>query len=324
VSLRPLTARRGLPIAPGARRSWRSTVASGLIRLQKPWAGFRSLRLQRARAAVFDQWAKGLGTSDCRRTFTLALGLRMDWIWPPGADTQPWPPRRVILYLHGGAFCLRMPNFYSSFLARLCRKSEAVGVMPDYRLAPDHPHPAGIHDCLAAYNHLLGSGFAPDSVVFVGDSAGGGLCLSVLQLVREHGLPMPRAVALISTSGDWTLSRPSFRENQHRDALFSLGAMQHFRELYLGRAVAADPLASPVFASFEKFPPMHIAVAETELLRDVSTAIADNCRAAGVPVELDVWRGLFHAFHIVPLLPESRVAVSRLVRFLDRQWSPDR
>jgi len=283
----------------------------------------RSLPYQRARAALLDHWVKGLGFRGFRHTATTVQDLKLDWVWPPASESQLWPPQRVILYMHGGAFCLRMPHLYRAFLGQLCLRSQAVGVMPDYRLAPDHPHPAAIHDCFSAYNSLLNSGVSPRAVALVGDSAGGGLCLSVLQLVREHGLPMPRCVGLMSTSGDWTMSGPSFLENRRRDVLFSLGAMRHYRKLYLQGAAAGDPLASPVFANCQGFPPVHLAVAEAELLRDVSVAVANNFRAAGVPVELDVWPGLFHAFQMLPLLPESRIAIQRLIDFLDRQWSPD-
>jgi acetyl esterase/lipase len=314
-----------VPAGPpqGRGRSWQGRVTSSLFRLQRQWPGLRSLRYQRARAALLDQWVKGLGTLGCRHTATAVQGVALDWIWPPGSESQPWPPPRLILYLHGGAFCLRMPHLYRAFLGMLCSRSGAVGLMPDYRLAPAHPHPAAIDDCFAAYASLLESGVPPQAVAFVGDSAGGGLCLSALQLVRKHGLPMPCSVALMSTSGDWTMSGASFRENRRRDALFSPGAMRHYRRLYLQGAAADDPLASPVFASCEGFPPLHLAVAETELLRDVSIAIAGKARAAGVPVELDVWPGMFHAFQMLPLLPESRVAIARLVDFLHRHWSAD-
>ena len=112
---------------------------------------------------------------DAVRTPVDAGGVHCEWL-----DVPQSRPERVLLYLHGGGFALRLPNLYARFAARVGRALGARALLVDYRLAPEHPFPAAVDDCLAAYRWLLGQGVAPRNIVIAGDSAGGNLTLVTL------------------------------------------------------------------------------------------------------------------------------------------------
>ena len=131
--------------------------------------------------------------SDIRITRQDCDEVRAEWLEVPQSRLD-----RVFLYLHGGAFCFRLPRIQSSMIARWCRTSGARALMPVYRLAPEHPYPAGSDDCLAAYRWLLNNGVPARNIVICGDSAGGNLSLVTLLRARAEGLPLPVAVILLS------------------------------------------------------------------------------------------------------------------------------
>ncbi|MDX1504682.1 MAG: alpha/beta hydrolase [Spongiibacter sp.] len=227
---------------------------------------------------------------------------------------------RYVLFFHGGAYCLHSPNRYRLMLAGICQRLGAIGVLPDYRLAPEHPHPAAIDDCYESYVMLLEKGVDASRIALLGDSAGGGLVLSVLARIRAAGLAMPSSASLFSPAGDWTLSAPSFYENEGRDPMFRVSSFLFFRSLYLGTTEATDLDASPLRQAFEGYPPLYFTTSSTELMRDIAVIGADKARAAGVPVELDIWPGQCHDLQLMSMLPEAREAMERFYGFINRYW----
>lgn len=226
----------------------------------------------------------------------------------------------ILLYLHGGGYCFHSPWFYGSFVHDLCQQIGASGVMPDYRLAPEHPHPAGLQDCFDCYRELLDRGYPPDRIALAGDSAGGGLVLAVLAMARERGLPMPACAVLLSTSGDWSMSVDSFHRNAERDSMLDIGAIEILKKFYLNGVAADDPLASPLLGSFEGFPPLYLTASTDELLCDISSSVVVRARASGVSAELGLWDGLCHVFPLFSFLPEAQVARKNIAAFINRHW----
>jgi acetyl esterase/lipase len=191
--------------------------------------------------------------------------------------------------------------------------------MVDYRLAPEHPFPASVEDALAAYSHLLDRGIEPREIAIAGDSAGGGLTLSLLLALRDARLPMPACAACLSPFVDVSLSGPSHEFNRWRDSLlpgFSADAIRH----YTGDTSPDHPLLSPVFGDFAGFPPLLIQVSSSEILLDDSLRVARKARAQGVPVELEVWDSLPHAWQVFAFIPESRIALRDVAAFFTRQF----
>src|SRR5512139_3751875 len=155
-----------------------------------------------------------------------AAGVRATWIGPPSLSE-----RGTILYLHGGAWCIHLPGLYRRFAARLSALTGMRVLLPDYRLAPEHPFPAAIDDCFAVYR-ALGEGSAGTPAAIAGDSAGGSLSLVTLMRARDASLPLPSCAVLLSPSTDASMSGPSWRYNADADPMFSLGAGGLLADIY--------------------------------------------------------------------------------------------
>ena len=224
---------------------------------------------------------------------------------------------RVILYLHGGSFAFRFPNAHAALAARLCRRLHAKALIPDYRLAPEHPFPAAPDDCHAAYRGLLAQGVDPKNIVLAGDSAGGNLALVTLYRARAAGEPLPACAVLLSPAVDCTMGSPSMATYDGRDPLIRLASLLVLRRLYVPSPHQyTDPEVSPLFADFHGFPPLFFQVGSTELLRDDATRAADKAHEAGVDVELELWPDAAHVFQLAEFLPESALAIDHIVRFV--------
>lgn len=233
-----------------------------------------------------------------------------------GAPGDPAKP--ALLYLHGGGFFVpASPPAHLNLLAILCRKLDAVGFMPDYRLAPLHKYPAALDDCESAYRGLLALGH--QRIALVGDSAGGNLVLGLLQRIRKAGLPMPVCAVPISAVTEMTrgYAPPSRIYNHGRDPMFPGGPFVQLFQHYVGEADGADPELSPLYADYRGFPPLFFLVGETELLLDDSVLAARQAQEAGVEVRLDIWPVLPHAFPLFyGIFPEARQSHEDIADFI--------
>lgn len=243
-------------------------------------------------------------------------GVPGEWVVPEEAD-----PDVRLLYLHGGGFVSGSSAFYLTLAARICLAARCVAFLPDYRLAPEHPFPAGLEDCPAAHEGLRSvgpAGAAPARATFIaGDSAGGGLTLSTLLALRDRGLALPSAAVPLSPFADLTLSGDSIRSEAELDPIMHPKCLPDFVRLYLAGADPRDPLASPAFADYTGLPALLIQVGEHEVIRDDSVRVAEQAAACGCPAALEVWPGMFHVFQSYePLLPEGRQAIERIAAFL--------
>ncbi|MDO9475772.1 MAG: alpha/beta hydrolase [Pseudohongiella sp.] len=237
-------------------------------------------------------------------------GIRGEWNIPAGKKSS-----QVILYCHGGGYLFGSPLAYRSFTTRLAKQSGASVFVLDYRLAPEHPFPAAADDALAAYHYLLETR-DPHTIVLAGDSAGAGLCLSLLAQIKEAGLPMPAAAMLLSPYADLSTTGVSLDSNSQSCAMFSGDSIRRAAATYLAGADALDPRASPLFADYTGFPPLLIYVSDSEVLRDDGIRVAEKAAVAGVTTELQIWRGQPHVWPLfVPRLPEAVTVLDELVAF---------
>lgn len=266
----------------------------------------------RKRIALVDH-NLGKLSDDARISRQVCDEVRAEWLEVPQSRLD-----RVFLYLHGGAFCFRMPRIQSAMIARWCRQSGARALMPVYRLAPEHPYPAASDDCLAAYRWLLNHGVPAQNVVICGDSAGGNLALVTLMRARDEGLPLPAAAIFLSLATDFSLSGRSAAVNQASDPMFSVPMLRWFGEMYLSEPeLLLTPLVSPLTGNFAGLPPMLFQVGSNEILLDDSTRAAAKAHGSGVDVQLDVFDGMPHIFQAIAQLPESKVADKHVAEFLE-------
>jgi epsilon-lactone hydrolase len=241
-------------------------------------------------------------------------GVSCDVVYP----LNPPPTERVVLYLHGGGFMIHLPRSYRRFARRIAEAYGATVYVPDYRLAPEHRHPAATDDCLAAYRALLDDGCDPRRLCIMGDSAGGNLALVTLLRARDAKLPLPACAILLSPGADLTFSGASYRRNARADPFVPMNALHQIVKQYVDAGTTSHPHASPMLGDFTGLPPIKILVGSTEVLLDSSIGTAESCRAAGVDVVLQVWHQMPHVFPMLGFLPEGRMAMQHMVAFFNR------
>jgi len=235
--------------------------------------------------------------------------------WPVAGEwLHPPQPRRgrALLYLHGGGFICGNPRTHRAITARLATLLQVSVFVPDYPLAPEHPFPAAPDSVLVAWRWLLDQSFRSDRLLLAGDSAGGGLALTLMQDCRQLGLPLPAAVALFSPWTDLTCSGPALQQNAERCAWFSPQQLHFAARLYAGSADPAGARLSPLHGDLSGLPPLQLHVSDSELLRDDSLRLAERAAAAGTAVKLTVWHGLPHAWpNFAGLMPEADACLAQ-------------
>ncbi|WP_176593970.1 alpha/beta hydrolase [Sphingobium sp. EM0848] len=245
-----------------------------------------------------------------------ARGVESEWITTPETD-----PNRVVIYLHGGGYNIGTIKSYRSLGSRLARASKARLLLVGYRLAPEHPCPAAVEDAVTAYRWLLeDQGIAPSSIVIGGDSAGGGLVISMAAVSRDAGLPMPAALFAISPSTDLAKEGKSVTERAHLDPIISYESSMGHAMRYVGPGGdLKNPLASPLYADLRGLPPLLMLAGTYDTLFDDATRVADKAKAAGVEVELDVWEEMVHSWPLfADLIPEGRAAIEKIGGYVQR------
>ena len=240
-----------------------------------------------------------------------AHAFRGDWIRTPESSDA-----LTLLYLPGGGFMLPASGQVALMVSRICQVARSRALLVHYRLAPEHPFPAGLEDCLAAYRHLLDLGTDPQSIVIAGDSAGGGLTLSTLMALRDDGDPLPAGAVVISPFTDFSFGGESRFSNARRDPLLSAKSMKMMNTLYLDDALHDNPLVSPVFGDFQGLPPILAHVGSTEVLLDDTRRVGERAVAQGVDFRVEVWDQMPHVWHMAAFLPESKTAIAGIGAFM--------
>jgi len=269
------------------------------------------------RAAVDEQLSGPLidGATELQTT----LGGRPAALIRPPAFT----PARTVLYLHGGAYEVGSIAAYRGFASQVAQRLEAVVVVVDYRLAPEHPFPGAVEDAVAAYRELLGRGYKAGEIALMGDSAGGGLAVATLIASGRENLPPPAAAVCLSPWADLTMTADSYTRCSSTDPFLDRDMLDRSAQSYLAGADPHNALASPVFADAElgALSPVLIQAAAGEVLADDAATLAANIRNAGGHVELELWPDLTHVWHLLgPGIPEAREAMDRIAEFLHSHW----
>jgi len=242
-----------------------------------------------------------------------AGGVAAEWQTTPGARKD-----RVLLYLHGGGFIMGSPNSHRLLTVALGEASKMRVLSVDYRVAPEHPFPAALEDCAAAYKWLLSTGVAPKNIVIAGDSAGGNLTLTTLIKLRNDRTPLPAGAVCLSPATDLAGVDESFFENAETDPVLADVGLFWWIPAYLAGADPNDPLVSPICADLHDLPPLLIHVSTCEMLCGASKRFAERAKAAGAPVTLETWNDMPHVWHAFGLynLTESKEAIARIGEFV--------
>ncbi len=232
---------------------------------------------------------------------------------PPGADET-----RAIVYFHGGGYCIGSERSHEMIVTRLAGMAGCPLWFPLYRLAPEHPFPVPVEDCIAAWQGFAELGAEPDRVGFAGDSAGGGLVFSISQAARDRGMALPKCCVALSPwtdmegVGTWRVGDPE------RDAFLSPAELDMFVDGFLAGADRRDPLAAPILGSFQGLPPFLIQASRSELLYDDAIRLAEALERAGNPALLELAEeGTPHVWHhMAPDVPEALRALGNAAAYM--------
>lgn len=224
----------------------------------------------------------------------------------------PHPPRRL-LYLHGGAFVMGSTASYRSRAVRFSYRCNAEVFVPEYRLAPEHPYPAALEDAVAAWRALQAMDDGRPALV-AGDSAGGGLALSLVVRLRQLGERLPRGAVLLSPWANLTTEAVT---GDHRDLWLGAEHLRRWAAHYVGRADPRDPLVSPAHADLSALPPMLLLVGEDEALAQETRRLFVRACRAGTDARLLIGPRMQHDWPLtLPWLSESRRAWAEIAGFV--------
>ncbi|MBL4821224.1 MAG: alpha/beta hydrolase [Gammaproteobacteria bacterium] len=294
-------------------RSWQSYLITTVLKLSSRRGKDDSISYPEQREnfeTMMNKWfSEPLGVDHREQNIE---GVMCDW-----ADSGQKEVNRTVLYLHGGGYCVGSPKAYRDLTSRLALAAEAKVLAVDYRLGPEHKHPAALEDALTCYRWLIAEGTRAEQIIIAGDSAGGGLTLATMVALKQAGDPLPGAAVCLSPWADLTTTGDSMVTNAKADPVLSKESLDSFTDCYLGDADVRDPLLSPCFADLSGLPPLLVQVGSTEVLYDDARRVVEKVLAAGGQAELDAWTGMPHIWQaFAAKLPEGRAAIVKIGQFI--------
>lgn len=282
-----------------------------------PAAGDSPLAAMRAMVEDYGMGASGDGLVACRRLPTMIGSLEAEWLVPPGASTS-----QRIVHLHGGGWSAGSISSHRAFAAEIAYRTGQAVLLPAYRLAPEHPFPAGLDDAMAALAHaqVMGpEGLGTSRVAVSGDSAGGNLAVAVAARCIEEGLQVPLALWLVSPFLAPDLPADRFAAPL-RDPVVDPLSTAGVAQIYAPGVDVLDPRISVLRTTAKTladFPPVLLQASGAEALREQAVRFADAVWKAGAWLKLSLWPGMPHVWPVfVGILPEAEQAIIEASAFL--------
>jgi len=275
-------ARRPLRVPPAVLRVGVRQLGRRCLDPALPWRVQRTRLNHLTRTMVLPR-----GTAIAERVIG---GVRADVVSARGAGSQ-----RTVIHFHGGGYCTGSAGTARSWAAYLSARTGCRVVLPEYRLAPEHPYPAALQDARTVLTALSGEGKS-SQILVSGDSAGGGLALALVLSMRDDGQELPAGCILLSPWLDLGRDRRAIPDLVRQDVLLSPGWLDACARAYAAPADWADPLISPLRAKHAGLPPLLIQAATGELLAPDAELLAASASAAGVDVTYTRWPRLWHDF----------------------------
>ena len=238
--------------------------------------------------------------------------------------------KKVLYYLHGGCYIAGLTNNYHSFVRDFCDMEESITVvLLDYKTAPEYKYPVQLDEAEDIWNELtVIQGYRPENIIIGGDSSGGNLALALLLKIRDKGKKMPGGAFLLSPWTDMTMSGKSYIRNYQKDVEIGerkAALKEEKRKMlidsdiysFIGDADRKSPYLSPLFASYEGFPPMFFAVGESEMLLDDTLGVVKKLEKADIPVICDRKLDMFHSYVLYKnMMPESKESFIKIKNFV--------
>lgn len=223
-------------------------------------------------------------------------GMYGEWVSVNRAHMKKY----VILYCHGGGYSTGSSLYARTLTTKLAMSTSMDVLSFDYRLAPEHPYPAALEDAMKAWNYLMLLGYGARDVIIAGDSAGGNLALVLVHKLKAEGRILPRGLVLMSPWTDLTSSGKSHETRKDVDPVLHREYLEQMIQNYAEGQELEDPFISPLFGDFADFPSTYIQVGDNEVLLNDSTMLHKKMVKANVPVQMDVFKGMWHVFQMSP------------------------
>lgn len=248
----------------------------------------------------------------CRIESYERAGITGTWLYPRKSAF-----RGTILHFHGGAYVSGPSLLHWRMLSYICRATKYRCLLINYPKAPEFPYPAALTAMESIYLDLQDS-TDPRKIVFMGDSAGGGLALALTITLRDKGKPLPLKVALLSPWLDLTLSSQGITEQAEKDNMLALAGLRDAADFYSGKEDKSNPLISPLYGNLEGLPPLLLQIGTRELLLPECRIFHNRTISAGQKIKYEEWEGMFHVWMLnIPYLPEATDAVSSIISWLE-------
>lgn len=238
-------------------------------------------------------------------------GTYAEWVSVNRAHMKKY----VILHCHGGGYSTGSSLYARTLTSKLASSTSMDVLCFDYRLAPEHPYPAAVEDAVKAWDYLMLLGYGARDIILTGDSAGGNLALVLTLKLKEAGRLLPRGIVLLSPWTDLTSSGESFQTKAEVDPVLDSGYISRMIAAYAPEQDLQNPFVSPLFGSFEGFPPVYIQVGENEILLSDSLRLHQALVDANVSVKMDVYEGMWHVFQMSPV-KAAREAMDKNAEFI--------
>lgn len=269
---------------------------------------------------TWDELTSNLKTAPGVRRREATVGdIPCEWLVPEKCDEAP-----VILYLHGGIYMLGSAGTHRRMVSFIARAAGMRALIPNYRLAPEHPFPAAIEDATLIYRKMLEQGIDAGSMAIAGDSAGGGLTMATLLSLKNSGDPLPAAAVLLSPWVDLAAKGETLKTRAGVDPWFDPDNMPEMVRRYCGNRDPKAPLISPLYGDLSGLPPLLIQVGDHEILLSDSTRLAERVTKAGGSATLQVWPEMWHVFqYFIGQMPESAKAIADIGSFLKSTLGSD-
>lgn len=251
-----------------------------------------------------------LGSSVSVEKFTIDH-IESTWITPKSKTGS-----RIIMYTHGGGYVAGSINSHLDLASRICMETGSKVLLFNYRLAPEHPFPEGLHDVQTVYHWVMANFKGTHRICLAGDSAGGGLTLALLAGLLKEKSTLPECIALVSPWLDLECKNPTYETCRDKDPMIDPDDLKYVARLYTDQPLS-DPMISPINNSFKGLPPILIQAGDNEVLKDDSRILARKLEADCVNVQLEIWEDMFHVWHyFARVLPEGVRAIQQMADFI--------
>ncbi len=294
-----------------ATRSVGGELTARMARLWEPWAhaSADAADLDDVRAAAEELHLRFAPPPGVTVTPVIAGGV-------PALRLTPEKPRdATVLHLHGGGYIAGSAFGYRHLVGAVAAAAQVPALVIDYRLAPEHPYPAALHDAMNAYLWLLDTGIDASKIIIAGDSSGGGLAMSLLISLRERDIPMPAAAVLLCPWVD--LDGRTQRPPRESPILFSPERARHFAQAYLGGQPGDDPALNPLRTELTGLPSILIHAASGDSVLQEAQLLAKHGKECGVDTKIRIFPVATHTFHLFwTFLPEAMDALDDIGRYI--------